>query len=193
MFRILITIISFLIITTSWATPITEQPNFIAVEKQLTKNSNIAGKFEQTRHIDGLENPLVSSGTFKLSPDSGLYWNQDKPFKSVLKVTKDRLEQTVMDNPPTVITRDQQPVVFSFTQVFMSILQGNTNSIEQYFNASFKGNTKNWEITLTPKANLIGKAIKSIYLKGSNTITFVKVIDTEGNIVDIKFSDVVVK
>ncbi|APC96918.1 outer membrane lipoprotein carrier protein LolA [Francisella frigiditurris] len=193
MFRILTTIISFLIIITSWATPIAEQPNFVAVEKQLTKNSNITGKFEQIRHIDGLENPLISSGTFKLSPDSGLYWDQDKPFKSVLKVTKDRLEQTVMDNPPTVITRDQQPVVFSFTQVFMSILQGNTDSIEQYFNASFKGDTKDWEITLTPKANLIGKAIKSIYLKGSNTITFVKVIDTEDNIVDIKFSDVVVK
>ncbi|MFC4891681.1 outer membrane lipoprotein carrier protein LolA [Pseudofrancisella aestuarii] len=193
MFRILITIVSFFIVTISMATPIADQPNFLAVEKQLTKNSNISGNFEQTRHIDGLQTPLTSSGTFKLSPESGLYWNQDKPFKSILKVTKDSLEQTVMDNPPTILTRDQQPVVFTFTQVFMSILQGNTDSIEQYFNASFKGNTKDWEITLTPKANIISKAIESIYLKGSNTIDFVKVIDTEGNIVNIKFSNVVIK
>lgn len=193
MFRIIIIFISFFMAVTVFATPIAEQSSFLAVEKELTKNANIAGDFEQTRQISGLDNTLKSTGTFKISSESGLYWSQEKPFKSTLKVTKNRLEQQIMDNPPTILTRDKQPVVFSFTQVFMSILQGNTEAIDKNFNAKFSGDVSSWQMSLTPKNKLMSKAIKNISLTGGKTIDTIKVTDMDDNIVNIKFSNVVVE
>ncbi len=164
--------------------------DFLAVEKQLTSNTGIAGKFTQTRAIQGLETPLKSSGTFSLSEDGNLTWTQTKPFKSVITMSKTRLVQTIMNNPPTVMTKEEQPIVFTFTQVFMSILKGNTQSAKEYFDVNFTGTTKAWQISFIPKGSPLNKAIKNITLEGSKTINTIKVIDSQGNIIDIKFSDI---
>ena len=164
--------------------------NFLAVEKQLTSNTGIAGKFTQTREIQGLDTPLTSSGTFSLSQDGKLTWTQTKPFNSVITMSKTRLVQTIMNNPSTVMTKEDQPIVFTFTQVFMSILKGNTQSAKEYFDINFTGTTKAWEISFIPKGSPLNKAIKNITLDGSKTINTIKVIDSQGNIIDIKFYDI---
>ena len=179
-------------ITSVYAGSLDNNKDFLAVEKQLTKNANISGDFEQTRYISGLDNPLKSTGEFSITTD-GLVWDQTDPFKSTMKASKDRLEQSIMDNPPTVITREQQPMVFTFTQVFMSVFQGDTTSVESYFNIEFSGDVNGWKITLSPKSSPLDKAIKTIELEGSKTIEHIKVTDAQENIIDIKLMNVKVK
>ncbi len=178
--------------TSVYAASLEDNKDFVAVEKQLTKNANISGDFEQTRYISGLDNPLKSTGEFSITTD-GLVWDQTDPFKSTMKASKDRLEQSIMDNPPTVITREQQPMVFTFTQVFMSVFQGDTSSVESYFNIEFSGDVNSWKITLSPKSSPLDKAIKTIELEGAKTIEHIKVTDAQENVIDIKLMNVKVK
>ena len=175
-----------------YANDLQDNPNFVAVEKTLMQNSHVHGNFTQSRQMQGLDKPLLSSGTFELSASGGLIWQQTKPFASTLTVTRETLTQQIMDNPPTVITKAQQPIVFSFTQVFMSVLQGNTQAVEQYFNLGFSGDSQAWQLVLTPKGSPLDKAIESITLKGAKTIEFIEVKDAQGNVMDITLSDVVV-
>ena len=170
-----------------------DNANFKAVEKQLTKNANISGDFEQTRYIQGLDKPLKSSGTFAISSDDGLLWKQTKPFDSTMKATKDRLENSIMDNPPTVVTKEQQPMIFTFTQVFMSVFQGNTKDVQNYFDIDFTGDINSWSIELTPKSSPLNKAIKNITLKGAKTIEQINVADAQDNVIDIKLTNITVK
>jgi hypothetical protein len=72
----------------------------------------------------------------------------------------------------------------------MSILKGNTQSAKKYFNVNFTGTTKSWEISFIPKGSPLNKAIEKITLDGSKTINTIKVIDSQGNIIDIKFYDI---
>ena len=167
--------------------------NFIAVEKQLTSNTNIIGDFVQERQIQGIDNPLKSSGTFGLSDDGSLIWTQTKPFKSVMTISHDKLSQTIMDNPPTIMTKESQPVVFTFTQLFMSILKGDTKSVQQYFNVDFTGDAQSWSIVFTPKTAPINKAIKSLIFKGGKNIDSIKVVDTQSNVISIIFSNIIDK
>ena len=178
------------IVAPLYASDLTSNLDFQAVEKQLTKDTNISGKFIQIRQIAGLNSSLKSSGTFKLTNDGSLLWQQQQPIKTTMQMSKNKLTQTIMDNPPTVLTRDDQPIVFTFTSVFMSVFKGDTKTISEFFNINFEGNTQNWTITLTPKSSPLNKAIKEITLKGNRYITNIDVADTQDNIIKIQLFDI---
>ncbi|PIQ42495.1 MAG: hypothetical protein COV52_10220 [Gammaproteobacteria bacterium CG11_big_fil_rev_8_21_14_0_20_46_22] len=163
---------------------------FEQVKAQLSKDTAISGDFKQIRHMKLLSSPAVSTGHFTLSQSKGLTWQQVTPFKSTMRVTAHSISQTFPGMPPTVITQDQQPVVFSFTRVFLSTFQGNLNQIQQTFKLKFSGTTSAWSLTLTPKSSPINKVIRSIVLSGGRYITQVIVNDTQANTMTLLFSKI---
>ncbi|AFJ43471.1 LolA family protein [Francisella orientalis] len=165
-------------------------PDFAKVEEQLVKNDNYSGHFIQSRKIQGLDKPILASGEFELPKKKGLEWNQEKPFKSSLKATKDTITIKTADSPKYVFGEEDSPMVFSFTKIFLSILEGDSKVIYDNFNTKFSGTTNNWTLVLTPKTELLSKALKEVTLKGGETITYVEVVDAQNNVMDIQFSDI---
>ncbi len=172
--------------------PVTAQngPELEKVQKMLSATDNLKGDFTQTRHIALLSSPLISSGNFIISKASELTWDQLKPFISSLKVTDTKLIQKMGDNPPTVITKEQQPIVFSFTSIFLSIFKGDTVKVKQYFDIYFTGDTTHWEIALKPNSSPLNKAIASIELSGGKYIQTVTINEVKKNTMVIEFSNI---
>ena len=165
-------------------------PNFVNVQKMLAKTSNLTGDFKQIRNIKLLSSPLISTGTFSISKKNGLHWDQSNPFISKLTVTENKIIQKMQNAPPTIITKQKQPIVFSFTKIFLSVFKGNTKMLENYFNIFFMGNQKYWTIALTPKASPLNKAIESIQLKGQQYLQQVVIQEKKGNQLTIIFSNI---
>ena len=65
------------------------------VRELLSKPAVLRGEFEQSRHLHGFHNPLVSQGDFLLARDRGVVWMTRKPFASTTLITKDRLQEKV--------------------------------------------------------------------------------------------------
>ena len=172
--------------------PVTAQniPELEKVQKMLSVADNLKGDFTQTRHIALLSAPLISSGNFVISKTTGLTWDQLKPFASSLQVTDTKLIQKMGDNPPTIITKEQQPIVFSFTSIFLSIFKGDTAKVKQYFEIYFTGDTKHWEIALKPNSSPLNKAIASIELSGGKYIQTVTINEVKKNKMVITFSNI---
>jgi len=166
------------------------QKDFNVVQKMLASSSNLKGNFQQTRYIKLLSSPLTSSGTFSISQTAGLTWNQTQPFSSKLTVTDNKIEQQMQDAPPTIMTKEKQPIVFSFTKIFLSIFEGNTKALETYFNVYFNGNLENWQIALKPKNSPLDKAFTSIELQGKKYVSSVTINEVKGNKLVIKFTNV---
>ncbi len=166
---------------------------FNQVQTEQAKFYRITGDFVQTRKMALLSKPLVSRGTFQLVKGKGLIWQQKKPFASKLVVTDDKIEQSIENNPPFVLTAKQQPIVFAFTRVFLSIFKGNTQAIKEYFNIYFTGDTKHWQLALVPKGSPLNKAIKSVEVTGGKYADRIVIHEAKGNDMEIKFSNVVVK
>ena len=187
-------IISILLVISCWSlAQANNQSAFQQVQQLLAKAKNISGDYTQTREIKLLSKPLVSTGTFVLSQAEGLIWNQMIPFKSQLKLSDNRLEQKLGDNPPTVLTKEQQPIIFSFSNIFLSIFKGNTTDLKQYFTIDFQGGSALWTIALKPKASPLNKAIARIELSGTSHIDKVVINEVRGNQMQIKFSKVKVE
>ena len=163
---------------------------FKQVQIQLAKADNLSGNFTQIRNMRLLSAPLKSSGQFVLSKANGLQWNQSKPFKSSLIVTNTKIEQRIENTPPTIITQKEQPIVFSFTHIFLSVFNGDATAIKEYFNIYFIGDTKAWEIALKPTNSLLKKAITSIEMTGGKYIQTVTINEVKQNQMIMRFSNV---
>ena len=163
---------------------------FKQVQVQLSKADNLSGEFSQIRKMRLLSSPLKSSGHFVLSKSKGLQWNQSQPFKSSLIVTNTKIEQRIEDTPPTIITQKQQPIVFSFTHIFLSVFNGNTAAITGYFDIYFSGDTKAWKLALKPINTLLQKAITSIEMTGGKYVQTVTINEVKQNQMTMRFSNV---
>ncbi len=157
------------------------QAEFNKVQAMLSKADNLSGEFKQTRKMALLSAPLVSTGHFVLSKKHGLQWKQTTPFKSTLIVTATEIKQQIGDSPPNIITKAQQPIVFSFTNVFLSVFNGNAQAIKDYFKIYFIGNTSAWKIALKPIGSPLNKAIVSIEMSGGKYINFITVNEAKNN------------
>ena len=160
------------------------------VQTSLSKHNQISGNFKQIRNMALLSSPLISTGNFVLSKKHGLKWYQTTPFKSTLIVTPTKIEQKIGDNPATIITKDQQPIVFSFTNIFLSVFKGNTKAMQDYFKIDFTGNIKAWKITLTPIASPLNKAIVSIEMSGGKYINSITINEAQNNQMIIKLFNI---
>lgn len=166
------------------------QVDFQTVEQPLSQPNVVSGTFKQVRSVQGLSQPLISSGTFRLSKQCGLLWQQTEPFLSTLILTQSKIEQKMLDNPPIIITQKEQPIIFSFTRIFLSVFQGDIAQIQQHFNVYFIGTPKDWRIALIPKEAPLNKAIQRIEMQGAKTISSILIVDTQENITTIAFSNI---
>ncbi|MFZ9036079.1 MAG: LolA family protein [Francisellaceae bacterium] len=137
--------------------------------------------------------PLVSKGHFRLSKSKGLLWVQTEPFTSILKVDKDEISQSIEGGVPTIITKEEQLMVFSFSNLFMSVFKGNTKAIEHYFTLTFSGNVQGWMIRLKPESSPLNKAIDAIEMTGSTHIKTITIYESGGNYMNIELSDIQTK
>jgi len=167
-----------------------DQNVFSHVQIQLSRADALTGHFKQVRKMRLLSKPLISEGNFVLSKKNGLRWYQVSPFKSTLIVTSDKIEQKIGNAPAMVITKKEQPIVFSFTKIFLSLFNGNTKSVEGYFSIYFRGNTKAWEIVLKPIGSPLNKAIASIEMSGGLNINSITINEAKNNQMILYFSHV---
>jgi outer membrane lipoprotein-sorting protein len=163
---------------------------FMAIEKHVANTQTVSGDFTQTRHIPLLSKPLISSGHFTLSKTKGLGWIQTTPFALTLKVTADKIKQQILKNPPTILTQKQQPIVFAFTHIFLSVFNGDITGVQHYFNIAFEGSPTAWTLQLHPKTFPLNKAISDITLTGARHVKTLRIEDTQHNITDITLSHV---
>ena len=167
-----------------------EHNQFDKVQEQLSQQTNICGNFKQIRHIALLSKPLVSTGYFYLSKERGLAWMQQTPFKSTLTLTHDEMTQQIESNPPMVMTKEKQPLLFSFTNIFLSLFKGDLSTIQRYFSIRFSGSLKQWQIELKPKASPINKVIVSMVVSGSDKVNKIIVNQVKNNRMEITFSNI---
>lgn len=163
---------------------------FNTVKTTLANQKKVIGDFKQIRKIALLSKPLISNGQFELSKTNGLKWYQLKPFQSTLIVTDTRISQTIADNPPTVIDKKDQPIVFAFTHIFLSLFQGDIELVKSYFKIDFQGKSDNWQVKLVPIASPLDKAIESITVTGGNYVSFIEVNQPQGDQMKIYFSNI---
>ncbi|WP_083962847.1 LolA family protein [Vibrio litoralis] len=159
------------------------------LQQQLASHQVVRGDFTQTRHMQMFDAPLISQGQFLLSSQYGLWWQQTTPFPTSLVLTQDTLSQQVGSEPAQVVKVADNPMVFYFSHVFLSLFKGDTQTLQQQFDLKLSSNQSNqWVLSLTPKLAPLNKVFSQINIEANDYINRIELIEIRGDRTDIEFS-----
>jgi hypothetical protein len=158
------------------------------VAERLSKPGVLRGNYSQTRQIADLSRPLTSSGRFLLS-ESGLQWQQEKPFDNVIVADGKRVAERIADGPVKSVDSSRQPVVVAISKIFLNMFRGQHADLEDNFTVRFEQDNETWQIGLTPTRSPLSKAIRQITLKGRERIDQISVSSGVSDEMIIRFFD----
>ena len=164
--------------------------DFEKVRQHVMKHKVVSGNFIQVRNLKDMKLKLDSEGDFKFKLPFDLDWNQKKPFPMGLLMTPDKITQKNADGSEQVITKAQQPVIFTFSSSFLGIFAGDKAAIEKTFNYTVSMKGSKWTMSLEPKDDLLKKAISKVEINGGEFVETVEVSEKSGNTTHIQFSNV---
>ncbi|WP_105902246.1 outer membrane lipoprotein carrier protein LolA [Vibrio gangliei] len=160
------------------------------LQQQLASHAVVRGDFSQTRHMQMFDAPLTSQGQFLLSREHGLHWQQTTPFATTLILTQDSLSQQVGSEPAQVLKVSDNPMVFYFSHVFLSLFKGDTSQLTEQFTFEFQPQVNQaWQLRLLPKQAPLDKVFKQIVIEGKQDIDGIELQEIRGDRTDITFSN----
>ncbi|WP_301099369.1 outer membrane lipoprotein carrier protein LolA [Otariodibacter sp.] len=152
----------------------------------LQKPNNTQGNFTQNRFLKALKNPIVISGEFSLIKNQGLLWHTQKPFDNYLRVTKSGINQwngkSWVDN--NKLGESEQ------VSLFLGLLSGNTDALDDQFQLSLRGSDAQWQLTLIPESLLMKQIFTEIVLNGDEVVKQIELKEKQGDRTLIQFKDI---
>jgi hypothetical protein len=173
-----------LIMLSCQALQLRADPQLLAlVADQLVTGQALQGRFKQEKSLPFLTRPLLSSGDFSLSDDSGLRWRVSEPVVSVMTVTKDGVKL----NDQAVKDRGVGELMDQLMRAFMS---GNLSTLKRTFIASGELDNESWHLSLTPRSVFMKSALTSIDVRGADFLQQLIIVESSGSTTGIHFLEV---
>ncbi len=161
---------------------------FKALQTKLTTYPVVRGEYTQLKTLKMFKQPLHSSGHFLLSEQQGLQWSQRQPFPVSLVLTKNKLSQQFSKQSPQIIGVKDNPLIFYFSHLFLSVFKGDLTALSEQFKMQLKGGNKNWSLLLVPKGAPLNKVFKQIKISGAKYINQLLLTELSGDTTKITFT-----
>ncbi len=161
-----------------------------ALQQRFSLQPVVRADFSQSRVIQGMAKPLLSSGQLVIARDKGLWWHQARPFSLTLVLDDKRMVQVMNDQPPVIITAESNPQMFQFNHLLRALFQADRQVLEQNFATDFTDlGQARWRLVLTPKTTPLDKLFHSITLTGGDYLEGIELNDRQGDLTTITLSN----
>jgi hypothetical protein len=158
------------------------------IREHLARPVVLRGQFEQSRHLQGFHNPLVSQGDFVVSHDRGVLWETRKPFPSTTVVSKDRLLVRQADGSSQVVFDKNSPAASMVDALLPALLGGDVDTLSKYFSLKETALPANaWQLELLPRDSGLAHVFTRIVLQGDRYVRSVHLEEKGGDSTDIVF------
>lgn len=137
----------------------------------------LRGQFEQKRYLNGLANPVRSSGVFTLVAGRGLIWTTTKPFATTTIMTEAGLVQDVKGKETLRLAASRLPIMSKLYTMFGAALTGNWEAMQSAFALTRQQKGQAWTIHLESlRADDPNLPIKAINARGQRLLDEVEVV-----------------
>lgn len=158
----------------------------VDLEKQLQKSQIVEGDFEQKRFLKSMHKPIPSRGRFVLVLNQGMLWHLQQPFEDLLRVRPTGVEQR--NEQGEWIHTGEKSIQKNQVALFLDLLAGKTEKLQQQFDIQLLGNPKDWTLSLTPNNLLMQQIFSSIEVSGQQAVQRIVLNEKQGDRVEIRFS-----
>lgn len=168
------------------ATPLTWAFSLSELSQTLQKPTNVQGVFTQQRFLKSMTKPMTTQGQFVLLPKKGLLWHMQKPFDNRLRVRADGIMQWDGKTWRAASKGGQSQQI----RLFLDLLGGNTQGLQQQFDMKLSGNGQNWTLLLTPKSALMKQVFHDIRIGGDTVVRRIELNEKQGDKTVMQFDKV---
>jgi hypothetical protein len=158
------------------------------IQAILAKPKVLCGRFDQTKQLAGLKNPLRSSGRFCVVADKGVLWRSLQPFANTLRLTRDEIVQWHGERLAMRLNAKQEPTVQLINTLLFSILAGDFGQLEKYFDVEGVAGDGAWSVKLKARDAGVAKVIGAIALDGGAYVKNIAIDEAKGDRTRIVFS-----
>jgi len=149
------------------ATPLhAADPDADALLARLARPAPDSTSFVEVRYSSLLDQPIVVSGHLEHRKDGSLVRSVEWPYQEVTEVHGENVSVARAGSRPRRFTLDRAPELRGMLTSFGAILQGDRQTLDQYFTVVAKGADAHWEITLTPRVDKLRQHLSRIVVNG---------------------------
>ncbi len=181
----LLTLSLLLMTLSSFAQPRAEQ-DVTVLNKILAKQSQVAGTFEQAKHLAILPMPIRSSGEFSFTELSGLNWTVLKPVHSQMVLDDQGIRQ-IQEGKVVWALDASQPAASHISTIIASVLAADWQTLNKHFDLSHTLTGTRWDINLQPTSQVLLTAVKRITLTGEQVLEKMTLFEANGDSTVIQF------
>lgn len=149
------------------------------LESQLQSTAVVRGHFIQEKFLRALPQPLTSRGAFTLATGQGLLWRASSPIKLDMRITPQGIARLGPDNAWQAMPGHSGGSRES--KLFLAVLAGDTQGLQQNFEIAISGNAQAWQLTLTPRSTLLQQIFERIHITGGALVDRIELFETQGD------------
>lgn len=161
--------------------------DLLQLSLQLREPTVVRGAFTQEKYLRALPQPLVSAGTFVLARDRGLLWFLEDPVQQDYRISAAGIARRTPSGWQQ--TRQQGPATRQ-NELFLAVLQGDTETLQRDFELELTGTAQAWALTLTPRSRLLAQIFSSILIQGSATAERIELREAQGDSTLLLLTDI---
>ena len=158
------------------------------IQAILAKPKVLCGRFDQTKQLAGLKNPLRSNGRFCVVADKGVLWRSLQPFANTLRLTRDEIVQWHGERLAMRLSAKQEPTVGLINSLLFSVLAGDLGQLEKHFDVDGVAGGGAWSVKLKARDAGVAKVIGAIVLDGAAYVKNIAIDEANGDRTRIAFS-----
>lgn len=161
--------------------------DLVQLSRQLSEPDVVRGQFTQEKYLRALAQPLVSTGTFVLARDHGLLWFLQQPVQQDYRISASGVASR---DPSGWQHTDQQGPAARHNDLFLAVLQGDTEALQRDFELELSGTAQAWALTLTPRSKLLGQIFTAILIQGGATAERIELLEAQGDSTLLLLNDI---
>lgn len=150
-----------------------------ALQTQLRDAPVVRGQFVQQKYLRSLPQPLTSTGLFTLSAQDGLLWELRAPLHQDLLLTSSAIFRR--DDGGKWQALPQAVGGGRETRMFLTVLSGDTQSLQDNFDMALGGTAGDWQLVMTPKSALLKQIFTDIRISGGKLVQRIEMRETQGD------------
>lgn len=131
----------------------------------LAQNRSGQARYVELRHVQGLDQPLRSSGTLNFVAPDRFVREQERPRYETMEVVGNTLRITRQDRTRS-LPLDGTPEVAAIVEAVRGTLTGNAAVLDRYFESALRGSADDWTLTLTPRDARLAEQVRQLVIGG---------------------------
>lgn len=182
------TLLLFVVLLTPFAFADTQQ-QIDQVVKRLSEIQVVHGGFNQQKKLQGLAYALKAQGTFIFWRDHGLYIATEKPFFNTLTITGSDIINWQQNGTGNVAAEQSGLIQREVNKTLLAFFSADIELIQQRFIADWIFDKNQWQLTLTPRLDLIKKNMRNAVMNGDQFLQKLVVTAANGDETTIEFNN----